>query len=745
MELAENHHAGRIGPLRRWKALAGPALLFVILTGFFWKLVLTDQYTWLDGSDTARMILPWFQLQAGEWHAGRLPLWDPYLWGGQPLLAQAQPGTAYPVNWLLFSLPLQDGWISQKFLHWYFVLLHYMAALFCYFLCRDLKRSRWASLIAGTVYGLAGFFGTTVWPQMLNGAIWAPLVFLFSLRVFRGERPVPNAALAGASLGLAWLAGHHQSPLYLSLTIGILWCYQMFRTGPSHWTMWKPILVFGLFAGLVGALQILPSYEYGQLASRWVGTENLARWNDTVPYAVHTRYGLDSEGLLSIVIPGIENNASPFMGIAAFSLALLAICFGWRYPEVRCLTVAGICGLLFALAGQNVLHGVIYSLVPIVEKARNPSHAIAIFNFAFAVLVAYGIDELSSQEDRWKGWPAGIAVASGSLLVFAAGLELLGKHIRDGRIPVAAFFALLFAAVLAARRLGRIGRNAACMAALCCIVMELGLVVGYHFPHNSEKTRLAELTAMAQDSDVVAFLRKQTRPFRVEVDAKDVPYNFGQWYGIETIDGYVAGVTSNRLVNDAYSARFRSLAGVAFSLSRKPLRQGWKQVFEGASGLKVFANPDVFPRAWAVHRVTMVNTEDQINTFTTQTNNDLHNSAVLLGGAPPALDNCAGNDQVEVLRHQSDRVEIAASLPCKGLVIVSDTFFPGWEARVDGRKTPIREAYGVFRAVEVAAGRHTITMAFRPKSIYLGALLSFAGLAGAALLQVKRRRPSAQA
>ncbi len=89
----------------RMSRLAGPVLLFLICAGFFWKIVLTNQYTWLEGPDLANQVLPWFQFQAGEWHRGRIPLWDPYQWGGQSLIGQAQPGVAYPLNWILFLLP----------------------------------------------------------------------------------------------------------------------------------------------------------------------------------------------------------------------------------------------------------------------------------------------------------------------------------------------------------------------------------------------------------------------------------------------------------------------------------------------------------------------------------------------------------------------------------------------------------------------------------------------------------------
>src|SRR5712664_1283094 len=91
-------------------ALVGPAVLFVITAGIFWKLTLTNQYTWLDEPDFVNQVLPWYQFEAGEWHQGRFPLWDPYHWGGQSLIGQGQPGAAYAPNWILFLLPLRNGW-----------------------------------------------------------------------------------------------------------------------------------------------------------------------------------------------------------------------------------------------------------------------------------------------------------------------------------------------------------------------------------------------------------------------------------------------------------------------------------------------------------------------------------------------------------------------------------------------------------------------------------------------------------
>src|SRR5258708_27548983 len=190
------------------------ALLFLAIAGYYWKPPLTRQLEWMVGPDLAEQVLPWFHMQAQEWHAGRVPLWDPYVGAGQPLFGQAITGAAYPVNWILFLLPLEKGHIAGWALTWYYVAIHLMAAGFCYLFCRSLGRSRTASLAGGIIFSLSGFMRNTPWPVMMNGAVWIPLVFLFHLRASTGQRPVASAALSGLSLGIAFLSRHLPVPIF---------------------------------------------------------------------------------------------------------------------------------------------------------------------------------------------------------------------------------------------------------------------------------------------------------------------------------------------------------------------------------------------------------------------------------------------------------------------------------------------------------------------------------------------------
>jgi hypothetical protein len=339
-------------PLTR--ALAGPAVLLGILVAFYWKVTLTSQYDWMWSPDLANQVLPWFQEEAREWHNRSFPLWDAHLWYGQPLLAQAQPGAAYPLNWLLFLLPPnRDGHISLDVMGWYFVAVRLTAALFCYCLARDLGLRRAASIVGALIFSTAGYVGATDWPQMVNGAVWSPLVFLFLLRTACGRRPLASAALAGGSLGLSWLSGHHQVPMFLSVASAGVLLYLIFRNGRFDWKMARVAGVFALFALLCSSLQVLPAIEYGRLALRWVGAADPVSWRDRVPYYVHAARGLSPFSLFGIVFPGVRQGLDPFLGILAIALAAAGVMRAWEDLRVRILFAVSIGGLAYALGGSK--------------------------------------------------------------------------------------------------------------------------------------------------------------------------------------------------------------------------------------------------------------------------------------------------------------------------------------------------------------------------------------------------------
>lgn len=748
MPAAENHQSGRNPPpalLRRAAAAATiPLLLFLLTASFYWKLVFTDQYTWLESPDLANQVLPWFQFQAGEWHRRVLPLWDPFLWSGQSLIGQAQPGVAYPLNWILFLLPLRDGWIRLLWLHWYFVLIHFMAVGFAYWLARDLGASRSGSVLAGLAFGLGGYIGTTDWPQMLNGAVWAPLVFGFLRRAFEGVRPMASAALAGFFLGLAWLSGHHQIPIYTTLAaLAVCGYYTLICNRRPVLRAARLVALFLLFTLLVGGLQILPAYEYGKRARRWVGVENPVGWGEKVPYTVHAEYSLNPLSVLGIVIPGIHRHANPFLGVTVTTLALIALLAGFRRREVKLLGAVAIGGLLFSLGHHSVWHGVLYALAPLVEKARTPSMAIFIFHFGFSILCALGFDRLMASGDSPMAFRAArLLLAAAALLLGACVVTLTMGRAPEDRYALTALVALLAAGVVWACGRGQLSRPAALASFAVVVLVELGNVSGFAFAHRSEKNRSIYLNKMRQHADIAEFIRSQPWPARIAAPSELIPYNFGDWYGLDTFAGYVASLPSNLLRLGLHSRRVHDLMGVGYAVGQQPPHPDYREVFQSESGLKVYLNPRAMPRAWAVHQIHKVESDDQAFAMLENPGFDFR-QAGWMHRDPPELEACPeSEDLVRVIRRDTQALEIEARMGCRGMVVVSENFFPGWRAWVDGRPVPIHEVFTCLRGVVVERGLHRIRMEYRPRSFVLGAAMTLLGVLGVlVLVGYERRRP----
>ena len=104
----------------------------------------------------------------------------------------------------------------------------------------------------------------------------------------------------------------------------------------------------------------------------------------------------------------------------------------------------------------------------------------------------------------------------------------------------------------------------------------------------------------------------------------------------------------------------------------------------------------------------------------------------------PPVETCAARDNVQLIEHAPDRLAIRAEMACDGMVVLSDAFYPGWRARVDHRSVEIHQVNGAMRGVAVPRGSHTVTMRYRPVSVYLGAALTLFGILGALALAVAR-------
>ncbi len=743
----------------RWR---GPILIFLIVTGFYWKLTLSRQYTFLESLDQADQVLPWLDLVVNSIRHGQIPLWTPYELYGQPLLAQVSPSVVSPFVWVLALTPLRDGHLQIPWVHLWFVFIHLVGALLAYWFLRELELDESPSILGASLFATMGYYGSTDWPHLVATAIWAPAIFLFLFRAIRGRSRIANSALAGMFTGIAWLCGYHVPPIYFTLTVVAIFAWVLVTRRPSWRDAAQLVVPYVVVLGLVSAVQVLPASEYGRLALRYTASGAL-HWNDRVGYPEHVGAGFDAKDILHLVIQGADKQAEPYTGVVALSLAVLAMATLFRRVEVRVFGTIAVSSLLLSMPKNFFVYGLLYSLVPMFEKARAPSLMMCVFHFAIAVLAAFGLGQLMSgtaptavRRMAKTALAFGCVVYALMLLAdFAHPTVAMTYFMADPRPAVFALLALLFGAVCVGQPfLAAAGFQPAVTAnpglrrkplllpalVILLALVEQGNVAGYNWVHNSETGRKTFLRPIDESRSLAEYLRRH-QPSRAEINTQDFgSFNFGDWYRIPTTSALVPTVLISATRLGWWSERTTKLFGVRYTISRNPTRPGQVEVFANPQGMKIFENPDVLPRAWTVHATRQAPNIDVATSTVFDERLDLGREAVLVG-PPPSLETCGKTDSVRKSRFDLQRVEIEVEMGCRGLLLVSDAWFPGWTATVDGTKTPIREADGGLRAIEVPGRHHTIKMRYQPTSVYAGFALSLCGFGLAALLASRRERP----
>jgi hypothetical protein len=169
--------------------------------------------------------------------------------------------------------------------------------------------------------------------------------------------------------------------------------------------------------------------------------------------------------------------------------------------------------------------------------------------------------------------------------------------------------------------------------------------------------------------------------------------------------------------------------------------------------VKIYENLDVLDRAFLVHRGAMaaddeaalammrdVSFDPTAEVILSEVEGSGAEGAVVAGDVAPVT----VEERARVTHYAPERVEIEVTVEAPGYLVLTDAWYPGWEATVDSVPVPIYRADLLFRAVAVRAGNHRVVFAFRPVSLRVGAGVSLAGLVGlgvvAALALSKARR-----
>jgi hypothetical protein len=161
-----------------------------------------------------------------------------------------------------------------------------------------------------------------------------------------------------------------------------------------------------------------------------------------------------------------------------------------------------------------------------------------------------------------------------------------------------------------------------------------------------------------------------------------------------------------------------------------PFREAQTSGFErvrNVTDANVYRVTDSLPRLALFHNVQHVANGDQALHAMTGPGFDVRHTAVIEGDAPPVFRD-SRLDQVQLITRSSQRVEADVTTSSDALLLQNDTWYPGWEATVDGRESPIFVADYLFRGIGIPAGHHRVVIAYRSNAVTAGSVLSLFGI-----------------
>ncbi len=655
-----------------------------------------------------------------------LPLWEPLLAGGFPLFAEGQVGALFLPNLILFRLlPVTYAYNSALALT--FITL----ALGTYLYLRALKRSPLASLFAALTLTFSGLpvlqlthitllQGITLMPLM----VWAGL--LLSDRPTRG-----HAALMAVLLAQQIFAGFPQATFLTLLLVasqGIVISVRQKSFGSLV------VLFFSLVLGVgLGALQLIPSYEF---LTQIGGTNGFDYHTASYfsfplthlktflsPFALgNPRFGTYAPFYAFDGSVFWENTA--YVGIAAPLLVLI-----FFFQKQRTLwklfwgTTLGV-SVLLAL-GKYAPTYILFSVWPF-TLFRVPSRFLWITSLALVTCSAFGWDALMN----WRLFREGRKYVAALVLFGLTLLPLfLSWHEYHLLVPAHTWTKPSTTTTALASMLPP---SARVFTPDIGIRYTEGFQKGWTDPSLYETLRAVPMP----DSNIVSSI------------ATHMAYA-GRFIWRNTISESLVlshmEVGESQATISALGQKLLSLYGVTSVIMTAPLtHEGLRETgsVELAPNLKatVYDNPDAVSRfrliqnatpAATVKEAARVMSDDAFipNVSAVLASHDVADSAALSQivkrGSTPS-DN-VGN--VEIKHDTPTRITlIVRDNPRTSLLVTTDSYYPGWEAVVDGEKTTIIPANISQRAIVVPPGNHTIDMYFRPWSLRLGSAISLAAL-----------------
>lgn len=477
---------------------------------------------------------------ASEWkRTGKIPLWNPELFGGMPFVGAMHGDIFYPTSWLRLILPTGTA------MNLGFAIHYVLAGLFLYLLLRLLRVSWTGAVVGGLAYQLSGVIGSYVQPGHDGKLFVTALLPLALIGLVLGirDRRYEGYGILALSVGLALVSPQAQMTYYMLVVAGLFALY--LALGEADGRSWAERLVpLGLaFAAVavgfgIGMIQILPFYHYLPFSPRAEGyygfegsTSYALPWSHVPELALANFVGTSFDGTYWGGNP--MKLHSEYLGLPVVALGALGL-FDSRRRLVYWLSGIGLLFFLISLGAATPFYRLWWTVMPFVKQTRAPGMALYVVALVLAVFAGLGAARLERAQGRTERWVVSWMIAGGIVAVlallgvFGAVAESLAQGGGSGqgtvalRAAVAGRSAIRMGALLSGLALALLGGVVWALARgkvpARALVLALPLLVSADLWRNARGfwtyTDSPESGLYGPDA-VTNLLREVERPFRV--------------------------------------------------------------------------------------------------------------------------------------------------------------------------------------------------------------------------------------
>jgi len=704
-------------------------------------------------TDPVRQQYVWRELAISLEKKLELPLWNPYSFSGTPLLANMQSAIFYPFNILFFLLPFEIAWSIL------IMLQPLLAGIFLYLYLNNLKTNKWASLLGAIAFSFSGFSVAWMeWGTVLHVGLWLPLALLAIDKIFayfqfveksnikyqkskihiKNKKLITWGIIFVFSLSSALFAGHIQTFFYLFVFATTYFFSRWFQYGKIFNILFV-FLIFNILFLILTSIQWIPTLQFILESAREIDQVDWQKEGWFIPW----------QHLIQFIAPDFFGNPTTlnywgvwnygefigYIGILPLTMAIFALFF--RHDK-KTLFYGAIFFVSLILSFPTILAKLPYVLnIPFLSTSQ-PTRLLFVTDFSLAILAAFGFDYFVRSKSKKILYPLGFIIfvflSLWAFVVFGNGTtNVLAENLlvakRNLIFPTLVFLAssiLLFSIA----RLSKLSKKHMTIIYIVIAALTTSDIVrfGLKFTPFTNKEYLFPSTS------AISFLKKQEDQFRImATDSRILPPNFSVIYRLQSVDGYdplylrrygeliaaserglpniIPPFGFNRIITPQdFESKIINLLGVKYILSLSDLESPkLKKVFQEGK-TRIYENKKALPRVFFVGNIEIVKDKNSAIEKMFRANFDpaktavVENSAGVVTNPPQGCTKC----KAKVVFYQENKITIETENVEEGFLVLTDSFYPTWKAKIDGVETTVNRVNYNFRGTSVPKGNHKV-------------------------------------